>query len=128
MIVAGLGFRKRICAAQIEQALAAALRSALLEDRQLTQLATAAAKAIEPAIIEVAAARGVPVISIPQELLESVSPRTATRSARSIAAMHVNSVAEAAALAAAGPNARLLAARIALGPVTCAFAEGDGAP
>jgi len=37
----------------------------------------------------------------------------------------VHSVAEAAALAAAGPGARLLAPRVAVGPVTCALAQGE---
>jgi cobalt-precorrin 5A hydrolase len=36
--------------------------------------------------------------------------------------MNVHSVAEAAALAAAGPTSRLLGPRIAIGPVTCALA------
>jgi cobalt-precorrin 5A hydrolase len=61
-------------------------------------------------------------------MLEAANPRTLTRSTRSMAAMNVHSVAEAAALAAAGPNARLLAPRIAVGPVTCALAEGDISP
>jgi len=42
-----------------------------------------------------------------------------------VAAMSVHSVAEAAALAAAGPNAHLLATRVAVGPVTCALAEEE---
>ena len=40
----------------------------------------------------------------------------------------VPSVSEAAALAAAGPGARLLGPRVAVGPATCALAvTGDGA-
>jgi cobalt-precorrin 5A hydrolase len=45
-----------------------------------------------------------------------------------MSAMNVHSVAEAAALAAAGPGARLLAPRLAVGPVTCALAESEIAP
>jgi cobalt-precorrin 5A hydrolase len=41
--------------------------------------------------------------------------------------MGVPSVAEAAALAAGGSAASLLAARIAVGPVTCALAETERA-
>jgi cobalt-precorrin 5A hydrolase len=37
-------------------------------------------------------------------------------------------VAEAAALAAAGPKARLILPRIVVGPVTCALAESEDAP
>jgi cobalt-precorrin 5A hydrolase len=40
-----------------------------------------------------------------------------------LALVGVPSLAEAAALAAAGPTARLLVARIAIGSVTCALAE-----
>jgi cobalt-precorrin 5A hydrolase len=40
----------------------------------------------------------------------------------------VPSVAEAAALAAGGPGARLIAPRIALGPATCALADSGGGP
>jgi cobalt-precorrin 5A hydrolase len=41
--------------------------------------------------------------------------------------MGVPSAAEAAALAAGGPAARLLAPRIAVGPATCALATDEGA-
>jgi cobalt-precorrin 5A hydrolase len=40
----------------------------------------------------------------------------------------VPSVAEAAALAAGGPAARLIAPRIAVGPATCALADSRGGP
>jgi cobalt-precorrin 5A hydrolase len=40
----------------------------------------------------------------------------------------VPSLAEAAALAAGGPTARLLGARVAVGPATCALAESGEAP
>jgi len=125
VIVAGIGFRKRISAFQIESAIVAALHSALLTDAQLARIATPAGKATERAIRDVAAARGLPVICITQCALEAASPRTLTRSARSLAAMNVHSVAECAALAAAGPNSRLLGPRIAVGPVTCALAQGE---
>jgi cobalt-precorrin 5A hydrolase len=38
----------------------------------------------------------------------------------------VPSIAEASALVAAGPNARLLGARVAANKVTCAIAVGEG--
>jgi cobalt-precorrin 5A hydrolase len=40
----------------------------------------------------------------------------------------VPSVAEAAALAAAGPKARLILPRIVVGPATCALASTEEAP
>lgn len=128
LIVAGIGFRKAISAAEIESAIAVALRSALLADAQLSSIATPAAKAAEPAIRAVAAARGLPLICISQRALEAASHRALTRSARALAAMNVHSVAESAALAAAGPQGRLLSPRIAVGSVTCALAEGKFTP
>jgi cobalt-precorrin 5A hydrolase len=62
-------------------------------------------------------------VLITQDALEEADLRTLTRSRRSMATLNVRSVAEAAALAAAGPHSRLLAPRVAVGPVTCALAE-----
>ncbi len=53
------------------------------------------------------------------------APGMLTRSAASLAATGTGSASEAAALAAAGPGARLLGPRLVLGPVTCALAEGE---
>ena len=52
----------------------------------------------------------------------------ATWSARVLALAGVPSVAEAAALAACGPKARLILPRIVVGKVTCALAESGEAP
>ena len=128
MIAAGIGCRKAISAAQVEAALQAAFGAAMQHNSlagRLGLIAAPAAKGMEAGLVAAAAARGVLLKLIPQQMLEAANPRTLTRSARSMAAMNVHSVAEAAALAAAGPNARLLAPRIAVGPVTCALAEGE---
>jgi len=92
----------------------------------VTVIATPAAKAKEPGLQAAAAAWGVPLLAISQEALEAANPATVTRSERSMAAMNVHSVAEAAALAGAaanGMNPRLLQPRIIIGPVTCALAD-----
>ncbi len=128
MIVAGLGCRKNISAIQVEAAIEATLGRHLLARHQLDLIAVPTVKATETAILSAAAARGVRIVLIPPEALEAASPRTLTRSRHSMAAMHVHSVAEAAALAAAGPGARLLARRLAVGPVTCALAQTEAAP
>jgi cobalt-precorrin 5A hydrolase len=125
LIAAGIGCRKAISAAQVEAALQMALRRNALADSRLGLIAAPAVKGTEAGLRAAAAARGVLLQLIPQPLLEAANPRTLTRSARSMAAMNVHSVAEAAALAAAGPHARLLGPRVAVGPVTCALAEGD---
>ena len=128
MIAAGIGCRKAISATQVEAALQAALAAAMQSNSlvgRLSLIAAPAVKGTEAGLIAAAAARGVPLRLIPQPMLEAANSRTLSHSAHSMAAMNVNSVAEAAALAAAGPNARLLAPRIAVGPVTCALAEGE---
>jgi cobalt-precorrin 5A hydrolase len=124
MIVAGIGCRKAIAAEQVESAIEAALRQNRIEGHRLGVLAVPAIKATEAGIVAAAAARGVLLVLITQDALEEADLRTLTRSTRSMATLNVQSVAEAAALAAAGPNSRLLAPRVAVGPVTCALAEG----
>lgn len=125
MLVAGFGFRKAVSVAEVECALAVALRKQQLTDAQLTRIAAPAAKAGEAAIERVAAQRGVLLAWICQAALETASPHTLTRSARALATLNVHSVAEAAALVGAGPHGRLLGPRIAVGPVTCALARGE---
>jgi len=128
MIVAGIGCRKAILAAQVESAIEAALRQSRLERHQLGLIAVPAVKGTEAGIVAAAAARGVPLVLIAQDALEKADLRTVTRSERSMDTLNVQSVAEAAALAAAGPKSRLLAPRLAVGPVTCALAEGEMPP
>ena len=72
--------------------------------------------------------RGVKLVFVPQADLEAAASRILTHSERVLAATGVPSLSEAAALAAAGPGARLLAPRVAVGPATCALAvTGDAA-
>jgi cobalt-precorrin 5A hydrolase len=126
MIVAGIGCRKGASADQIAAAIASALAGTGC--RALDIIAAATAKGDEPGIAAAAQALGVTLVLVQQNDLEAAGPRTLTHSERVMALMGVPSVAEAAALAAAGPSARLLAARIALGPVTCALAQSENAP
>jgi cobalt-precorrin 5A hydrolase len=107
VIAAGVGCRKAISAAQVESAIAAALLLNRLAGNQLDVLAVPAVKGTEAGIVAAAAARGILLVLIEQDALEA---------------------AEAAALAAAGPGSRLLAPRLAVGPVTCALARGETPP
>jgi cobalt-precorrin 5A hydrolase len=127
MIVAGIGCRKGAAAAEIEAAIAAALARAGFSADALSLLATSAAKAGEPGIAAAASALRLPLVSIPQDKLEAAGPRTMTTSERVIATIGVPSLAEAAALAAGGPAARLIAPRVAVGPATCALAQSADA-
>jgi cobalt-precorrin 5A hydrolase len=128
MIVAGIGCRRGASAAAIEAVIGAALARAGLGKDALALIATAAAKCDEPGIAAAASALGLPVVSVSRPELAHAGERAATRSARVLALTGVPSVAEAAALAAAGQGARLLLARIALGPATCALATSGAAP
>ncbi|HWF94186.1 MAG TPA: cobalamin biosynthesis protein [Xanthobacteraceae bacterium] len=122
MMVAGIGCRRGTSAAAIETVIAAALAHAGLTSHRIDLLATAAFKGDEPGIAAAAAARGIRLILVAQADLERAGGR-ATRSRRVAALMGVGSVAEAAALAAGGPAARLVVPRIVIGPATCALAE-----
>ena len=128
MIVAGVGCRKGASAAQVTAAVTAALTRAGLAPGALGAMATPAAKGSEPGIAAAARALRVPLVLIPRAELEAAGPRAATRSERAVALWNVPSVAEAAALAACGPTARLRVPRCAVGPVTCALADTEEMP
>jgi cobalt-precorrin 5A hydrolase len=128
MIVAGVGCRKGASAREVCAAIAAALGRAGLADDAIDVVATAAAKGGEPGISAAAQSLGVPLVLVPQRDLEAQAPRTATRSERVVALMGVPSVAEAAAMAAGGPAARLVAPKTSIGPATCALATTADAP
>ena len=125
MIVAGIGCRSGVDAAEVEAAIAAALLENSLTENELGLIAIPSSKAQESGVVAAAATRRIPIALISQPALEAVSELVITRSARAMAAMNVNSVAEAAALAGAGAHSRLLGPRVAVGPVTCALAEGE---
>jgi cobalt-precorrin 5A hydrolase len=128
MIVAGVGCRKGAQAADIEAVITAAFVHSGIAISRLRLIATSAVKGGEPGIVAAATAIGVPLVLIPKHDLEAAGARSATRSERVIALTGAPSVAEAAALAAGGPAARLLLPRIAVGPATCALAEAGEAP
>ncbi|SLN56459.1 cobalamin biosynthesis protein CbiG [Falsiruegeria litorea R37] len=104
MIVAGLGFSS--------QATADSLRAAYdlaSVGHHVTALATVAGKDGHPALTEFALRLNLPLHLLPADDL--AGQRTLTCSPRSRATYGTGSVAEAAALSAAGPGARLLAPR-----------------
>ena len=117
MIVAGVGFRSGASAESLLDAYARAGGGA-------DALATIADKAGADGFLAFAVRVKLPVTKVnPQSLSEQ---NTATCSDHSINARDTGSVAEAAALAAAGPGARLIAPRVVSGDrmATCALAEG----
>jgi len=128
MIIAGVGCRKGAAAAEIEAAIAAALTDSGLGATSLDLIATAQVKETEPGIAAAAAALGVRLVVVEDADLALADARTVTHSERVRRHTGVSSVAEAAALAAGGPSARLLAARIVVGPATCALATTGAKP
>jgi cobalamin biosynthesis protein CbiG len=112
----------------VEAALCAALAHAGLAAAALDAIATLAGKDHEPGITSVAEKFGVRVVALPQSELKAASDRAVTHSPRVLALTGLPSVAETAALAAAGPAARLVATRRVVGGATCALAaSGDAA-
>ena len=122
MIVAGFGFRAAASVASLQDALAAA------GGARVGALATADDKAATPAFRAFAAALGLPVLTVDAAAI--AAQPTATSSAAALAARGTGSLAEAAALAAAGPNARLLTPRVISQDrmASCALAEKEDTP
>ena len=128
MIVAGIGCKRGAAAHDVEAALRAALAHGGFATNALDAIATLAGKDREAGITSVAKKFGLRVVALPQSELEAASSRAATRSPRVLALKDVPSVAETAALAAAGPAARLVATRRIVGGATCALAASGDAP
>lgn len=121
MKVAGLGFRQDVTLASLREALAAAGGA-----DGLAAMATVSDKADAEPLKQLARECGVPIRAIPADVLASVD--TPTQSKLVTEKFGTGSVAEAAALAAAGPRARLIATRAVSQDrtATAAIAEGDG--
>ncbi|RTL75857.1 MAG: cobalamin biosynthesis protein [Bradyrhizobiaceae bacterium] len=121
MKVAGLGFRREATLASLRDALVAA------GGREgLAAVATVSDKAESDALKLLARELGVPIKSVPADVLAGVS--TSTRSEFVEEKFGTGSVAEAAALAAAGRHARLISTRTVSQDrtATAAIAEGEG--
>jgi len=127
MIVAGIGSRKGVSAAEVVEAVDAALREHGLDRSALAALATASHKRDEVGIVVASGTMNLPLALVDDAALAAMSRLTITRSDASMAAAGTPSVSEAAALAAAGDGARLAGPRLAVGRVTCAIAFGGGA-
>lgn len=117
MRVAGIGFRASATVASLDDALARAGGAA-------DMIATSREKAAAPVLVAFAADRGLAVRAVGQDEMAGVV--TLTRSARVKARFGTGSLAEAAALVAAGPGARLTGARVVSGDglATAAIAVG----
>lgn len=121
MRVAGIGFRGAADLASLQDALQKALSAT--EGGAVDAVVTEAAKAREKVFRELAQVMRVPGMGVTQtDLSQMLTP---TQSARIQDKFGTGSLAEAAALVAAGPGARLLAERVTSsdGMATAAIAE-----
>jgi cobalt-precorrin 5A hydrolase len=122
MKVAGLGFRRDVTLASLREALLAAGGA-----EGLAAIATVSDKADAEVLKQLAREYGVPIKAVSADMLAGID--TPTQSRLIAEKFGTGSVAEAAALAAAGPRARLIATRVVSQDrtATAAIAEGDGA-
>jgi cobalt-precorrin 5A hydrolase len=118
-LVAGIGCRRGATAEDILEAIDAALARSGREGQALTHLATIPQKADEPGIVAAAARLGIERVIV-ADAADFPGP---TESRCSRATTGLGSVAESAALAAAGAGGRLLAPRSSTSRATCALAE-----
>jgi cobalt-precorrin 5A hydrolase len=121
MKVAGFGFRRDVTVASLREALNAAGGA-----EGLAAVATVSDKAEADALMLLARELGLPIKGVPSDMLAEIT--TPTQSERINEAFGTGSLAEAAALAAAGRDARLVSARVVSKDrtATAAIAEGDG--
>lgn len=122
MIVAGVGFSSQCSAEELADLVRRAQTTAGLDARAL---ATAAWKADAASLKAAADILALPILAVERAQLAAADSCVLTESAASRTAADVGSVAEAAALAAAGPRARLLLPRIASAHATCALSQGE---
>ena len=126
MIVAGIGCGRETSSEDIVSLIVVALSNFGIAREKLTAIATETSKADERGIASAAQSLSVPVVRCPVADLGRVADQVLTHSLRVQEIKGVPSIAEASALVAAGPNARLLGARLAANKVTCAIAIGEG--
>jgi cobalt-precorrin 5A hydrolase len=124
MIIAGIGCRRGASADAVLKAVQTALELSGLQHAALSAFAIPEEKNDEAGIHSAARKLSLRVILVSQPALVGAGRGALTASARVMALKGVPSVAEAAALAAAGDSARLLAPRSATASVTCALATG----
>ncbi len=123
MIVAGIGCRTGCGADEIVALIGDAVRASRIANCKFTALAAPRFKEGEAGLREAAGRMHLPLLLIDDAAMKAAEPRCPTRSDKALQATGFYSVAEAAALAAAGANGRLVLPRIASAMATCALAE-----
>jgi cobalt-precorrin 5A hydrolase len=109
-LVIGLGFRDQATAQSIGDVLADVVAKAARPDVAIV-LAVAEDKAMHPGLLAAAQATHLSIETVAAETLRAADARVTTRSERVLRQRGVGSVCEAAALAVAGIDARLIVTR-----------------
>ena len=122
-LIAGIGCRRNVAADDIVALVNQALGDAATAGSALAALAAPRFKEDEPALQQAAAMLGVGLTLVDDAALEAAQPRCVTHSACAERSAGVASVAEGAALAAAGPDGVLVLPRISNSRATCALAR-----
>ena len=121
LLAVGIGCRAGVSAEAIAELVDKTLAD-IGEETTPVALFTVVDKQGEVGIAEAAARLGFALVHLPRAALAAVADRVETRSERVVELFGVPSVAEAAALAGAGPDARLLVPRRAERGATVAVA------
>jgi cobalt-precorrin 5A hydrolase len=123
-VAVGVGLRPGAAAGDLAALVTAALTAAGVSGDAVATLATLDRRATDPAVQDLARRHGWPVAAYPADALDRVGPpqRADDRTRRAVG---TGSVAEAAALLAAGPGATLLVPKTTGRAVTAAVARQD---
>lgn len=128
MMALGIGCRKGTPAAVVLAVIGEALQAHGLKLAHPLVVATGGIKADEEGIRQAAEKLGAQFVALADEALQRVASLTLTHSDMSLAHTGLPSLSEAAALAGAGPDARLLGPRHVSQGVTCAIALSENRP
>jgi cobalt-precorrin 5A hydrolase/precorrin-3B C17-methyltransferase len=122
-VVIGIGCDRQASLAELAALVQSCLAEATVNSNRLVGLASVVLKADEPALRQLAQRLNLPLRCFPVAELEALTPRLATPSEAVFRAIGCHGVAEAAALAWAGPNGALLLPKRRSLHATCALAR-----
>lgn len=125
-IAIGVGCRKDCYVGDIIELVHVALNKCDITISEVGVMATAWMKEGAEVIVHAAEALDLPLVVIPKEKCDELSGLAQTQSEKVIELFAVPSVAEVAALAAAGKNARLICPRVTSQTASCAIAISEG--
>ncbi len=126
VLALGVGCERGVAAGEVTGLADQTLAAHGLAREAVACVASLDLKADEAAVHALASALGVPARFFDAAALEAETPRLANPSDVVFAAVGCHGVAESAALAAAGPESRLVAAKTRSARATCAIAEAPG--